>query len=215
MNLVRYPILVLLLSFLTLSTIHAEPFAKIRLVEGVRDVYYEAPFLFVISKSLVDVPRIRIELGEIEKENSDPDLVALNGAYNVRVYNSDSYRVHLRDQSLARRANSIPEMKELFRRARFGTIVSLDWESETTVQSRDRYSSKLAPPDEAILLAHDQHLDAIVARLKKTGKKPDQLIFLEFFSVGRLVFPVSNGKVYANGKKISYKTFLSGLPEPL
>lgn len=210
----RYPTLAPLLFVLICSTVNADPFAKIRSLEGILDVHFEAPFLFVISKSLVDIPRIRIELGEIEKEKSDPDLVALNGAYNVRVYNSDSYRVHRRDQSLARRANSIPEMKELFRRARFATIVSLDWESESIVESRDRYSSKLAPPDEASLVAHDQHLDAVVARLKKAGKKPDQLIFLEFFSVGRLVFPVSNGKIHANGKKVPYKTFLSGLPEP-
>ncbi|MBD5778577.1 hypothetical protein IEN85_03680 [Pelagicoccus sp. NFK12] len=208
------------LVFLLLLTIFcpigkAEDFPRLRALEGVKDVRYEKPFLCVIVGSLVDIPRIWIEVSDVERSGSDPDLKALGNAYNLRVYNHDSYESHLRDQSLVARASTVMDMKTLFRRSRFATVVELDWESEEPVRFRKRYSPKKALPDGEVLVEHDAAIDAMVERLRSSKMRPEKLLFMEYFSVGRLVFPVMDGQIRANGKKISYDSFSDALLSPL
>ncbi|MDQ8197053.1 hypothetical protein QEH56_02780 [Pelagicoccus enzymogenes] len=193
----------------------AEDFPRLRALEGVKDVRYEKPFLCVIVGSLVDIPRVWIEVSDVERSGSDPDLKALGNGYNVRVYNHDSYESHLRDQSLVSRARTVMDMKTLFRRSRFATVVELDWESEDVILSRSRHSPKKALPEEEVLASHDAAIDVMVERLKGRKVRPEKLLFIEFFSVGRLVYPVVDGQIRTNGEKVSYDSFSDALLAPL
>lgn len=183
-------------------------------VEGVKNVEYDAPFLFVVVQNQPKIEQVAEAVRAVLKGGEDVDAAALGNGVRLRVVTQKQCDEVKREKRLVRDADTASELRALMEASRFGSLYQLDWTRADVVVSRDRFVKWYFPPDAAELEDEIATVRGFIERMRNRERRPERVVFIHMRSVGSLVYPVFDGDIRTMGTAIPYAEFVAELPAP-
>lgn len=186
---------------------YSKKFEKIWDIEGVQRVTYIEPFLMIVLQNQDAHAEVKERVSIIRLENKDKDLSKIKESAVIRYYNPSAYSAHKRELQIIKNAKSIQGLFGVQGFSLFTSVYTLNRETGDLTDSRVTYHRQRGRIGFELINKELSSVKQIQERLIKAEHIPEMLIAFSFHDSGVIVYPVYDGLIHINGKKLQFQRF--------
>ncbi|MBK1876213.1 hypothetical protein [Pelagicoccus mobilis] len=186
---------------------HSKSFEKILDLDGVKKVTYIEPFLMIVLQNQEAHARVKEQISKIKAEDSDRDLSKIKDSAVLCYYNDSAYSYHKEELSMIKHTNGMVGLLRMQSSSLFTSVYPIDQESGELTENRSTYHRQRGRIGYKLLDEELRSARSFKKRLPQRKTQPDMLISLSYHYTGVIVYPVYDGLIYINGKKLSFQRF--------